>query len=305
MGMIKIVIVVFVILVLLYLIIQAFSKSNNLTTMADGKALQTITADSLKNTNNSSNFTYSMWFYVDDWNYMFGNTKTVLSRNGGPDVLLGKEPNTLTVNVAYFSTGENAGVVPAGPNTSDCTKNAANATACQACNNGFSCACANCDPVLYAATYDTSVTPPKIKTLTPPCTTGSGNPPGTAGKGRATGPMSSCMIDNVPIQSWVNIIISLYGSTLDTYLNGKLVRTCVLPGVPNIDNTSDILVSPYGGFSGWTSKFQYWPNATNPQQAYNIYKDGFGGSILGNLLNKYRLQFSLIQDNATVGSFQL
>ena len=103
----------------------------------------------------------------------------------------------------------------------------------------------------------------------------------------------------------MNIIISLYGSTLDTYLNGKLVRTCVLPGVPNIDNTSDILVSPYGGFSGWTSKFQYWPNATNPQQAYNIYKDGFGGSILGNLLNKYRLQFSLIQDNATVGSFQL
>ena len=43
----------------------------------------------------------------------------------------------------------------------------------------------------------------------------------------------------------------------------------------------------------------------NPQQAYNIYKDGFGGSILGNALSKYRLQVSMLKDNVQQGSFQI
>jgi hypothetical protein len=273
--------------------------------MADGKILQTITAKSLKNTNNSSNFTYSMWFYIDDWNYMFGNNKTILSRSGGPDVILGAKPNTLTVNIAYYSTGNNPSGAPSGPNTKNCAANAANAQACQACNNGFSCACSGCDPALYSATYNTSVNPPRPLVLNPPCSNNvSAESDGSAGR-RNRGSISSCLIENIPIQSWVNVIISLYGSTLDTYLNGKLVRTCVLPGVPNIDNTADILVTPNGGFSGWTTKFQYWPNAINPQEAYNIYKDGFGNSILGNMMNKYRMQFSVLKDNKSVGSFQI
>jgi len=40
-----------------------------------------------------------------------------------------------------------------------------------------------------------------------------------------------CAISNFPLQAWVNLIISLYGRTLDVYVDGKLVRTCVLPGV--------------------------------------------------------------------------
>jgi hypothetical protein len=299
MGITQIVIVVFVLLVLLYLIIKAFSKTNNLTKMGDGKVLQTIKANSLKNTNNSSNFTYSMWIFIDDWNYMFGNKKTVLSRNGGPDVILGDKPNTLQVKIAYYATGDDATAPTGTINTSNCAANAANATACQACNNGFTCACANCDPALYAATYNADGTP---RALNPPCDEGAGA--GTGGNG-TTQTTSSCLIENIPIQKWVNVIISLYGSTLDTYLDGKLVRTCVLPGVPKIDNSADILVSPYGGFSGWTTTFKFWAYASNPQEAYNIYKDGFGGSILGNLFNKYRARFSIVHNNKVTGSFEI
>ena len=113
------------------------------------------------------------------------------------------------------------------------------------------------------------------------------------------------MIDNIPIQKWVSIIVSLYGRTLDMYLDGKLVRTCVIPGVPRVDNDMDINVTPNGGFSGWTSAFKYWAHASNPQEAYNIYKDGFGGSILGNALSKYRLRFSMVKDNEVQGSFEV
>jgi hypothetical protein len=312
MGIIQIVIVVFVLLVLLYLIINAFSKTNKLTKMSSAKLLQTIKADSLKNTNNSTNFTYSMWIYVDDWNYNFGNTKTVLSRGGGgPTVVLGGKPNTLTVNIGYYDAGSTGAPAPT-IDTSNCAKNAANAQDCLACGNGYACACANCNMELYQATYipvsssAPAGTQPTARTLSPPCnsTLPAGAPSSSGSSGSSSNTTSSsCEIDNIPIQAWVNIVISLYGSTLDTYLNGKLVRTCVLPGVPNIDNGKDIEVTPNGGFSGWTTSFKYWANASNPQDAYNIYKAGFGGSILANMINKYRVRFSLIKDNAETDSF--
>lgn len=297
----KIVILVFILLVVLYLIINAFSKTSKLTEMATAKTLQTITAKQLKNANNSSNFTYSMWIYVDDWNYKYGTTKKIMDRAGCPTVSLGDTPNTVTISVNYFASASSVpvGATPYGPNTSNCATNAANAAACEACNQGFKCACENCDPALYAATYD-PVTGAKL-TLTPPCTA-DGLSGANANAGRTNSP---CTIDNVPIQKWVNIIISLYGSTLDTYLNGKLVRTCVLDGVPNVNNNADILVTPDGGFSGWTSSFKFWADASNPQQAYNIYKAGFGGSILGNAINKYRFRFSLVQDNNVKSSFEI
>jgi len=303
----QIVILVFVLLIVLYIIINAFSKTSKLTEMSSAKVLQTITAKSLKNANNSSNFTYSMWVYVDDWNYKFGSTKTVLDRGGCPKVNLGDKPNTITVNLKYFSTGSSSTTpTPYAPNTSNCATNAANAAACEACNKGFTCACASCDPVLYAATNDPVTGAARI--LNPPCTangTGSSAAAAAAAAAAAGGTSMPCVIENVPIQKWVNIIISLYGSTLDTYLNGKLVRTCVLPGVPKVDNNADISVTPNGGFSGWTTAFKYWSDASNPQQAYNIYKAGFGNSILANAYNKYRMRFSVIQDNKETGSFEI
>jgi hypothetical protein len=300
----QIVILVFVLLVVLYIIINAFSKTNKLTEMSNGKLLQTITAKSLKNTNNSANFTYSMWIYVDDWNYMFGSTKTIMDRGGCPTVNLGDKPNTLTVKINYFSKGTATTTpTPYAANTTNCATNAANAAACQACNKGFQCACASCDPVLYAATNNPTTGAAIITSTSTPGCTDSGSSPSTAGAAGATS--SDCTIENVPIQKWTNIVISLYGSTLDTYLNGKLVRTCVLPGVPNVNNNADIKVTPNGGFSGWTTSFKYWSDASNPQDVYNIYKAGFGGSILGNLFNKYRFRFTAIKDNKELGGFEI
>lgn len=113
----------------------------------------------------------------------------------------------------------------------------------------------------------------------------------------------TCTVDNIPIQRWVNIIVSLNGRTMDIYINGKLSRTCVLPGVPKINPDADIFITPSGGFSGWTSETTYKPNSINPQEAWNIYSRGYGGHFLSNLFNKYRLRISLLEDNMTRGSF--
>ena len=287
----SIVILVFVLLVVIYLLINAFSKSSQLTKMMEAKKPQTIKADQLKNANNSSNFTYSMWIYVDDWNYNFGNPKTVLNRKGGPTVVLGDKPNTVTTTVNYYDKGKTPPGALAGGANNAAPLSAEQQSACDACSKGYTCACAACNGGVALGGKKNATT--------------SAQALANAASRLAVASKSVCTIDNVPIQKWVNIIISLYGRTLDTYLDGKLVRTCVLPGVPQIDNNADVQVTPGGGFSGYTTTFKYWPNASNPQEAYNIYKDGFGGSILGNLFNQYRLRFSFIKDNKELGGFEL
>lgn len=115
----------------------------------------------------------------------------------------------------------------------------------------------------------------------------------------------TCGIANVPIQRWCNLFISVYGRTLDLYLDGKLVRTCVLPGVAKIDSSAPVYVTPMGGFSGWTSRFQYWPDASNPQKAWDIYKAGYGGSLLGSIFGKYTVKVSLMEGDSEDSSFTI
>ena len=284
----QIVIMVFIGLVVIYLIINAFSKTTELTKMATAKKGQLIKADKMKNVNNSSNFTYSMWLFVDDWNYLFGEEKTVLDRSNSPTVLLGDKPNTLIVNMNYYNSGKNASntimvkPVPTAAQTKVCED------AAKACAAGYACACGICaGGIPLADEFDASSNDASSR------------------RASANSSVNRCLIENIPIQKWFNVIVSLYGLTLDVYLDGKLVRTCVLPGVPQVNNAANINVTNNGGFSGWTTKFQFWSDASNPQQAYNIYKAGFGGSILGNAMSKYRLQVSMLQNNVVKGSFQI
>jgi len=114
-----------------------------------------------------------------------------------------------------------------------------------------------------------------------------------------------CMVANIPIQKWVNILISTYGRSLDIYIDGKLVRTCVLPGVARIESSTPVYITPNGGFSGWTAKFQYWPESCDPQKAWNIYKAGYGASMLAGLLGKYTVKVSLMEGDVEENSFSI
>lgn len=113
-----------------------------------------------------------------------------------------------------------------------------------------------------------------------------------------------CGVDNIPLQRWVNLLISIYGRSLDIYIDGKLVRTCALPGLADVSSNKPVIITPDGGFDGFTSKFSYYSSPTNPQQAWNIYKQGFGGSMLGSLFNRYRIKVSFLDNNITKSSYE-
>jgi len=67
-----IVVIVFILMLLRYL----FSDPYTLQNIQDGKTASTISASSLATNGTdvpSSNFAYSVWFYINDWNYRYGN----------------------------------------------------------------------------------------------------------------------------------------------------------------------------------------------------------------------------------------
>ena len=63
------------------------------------------------------------------------------------------------------------------------------------------------------------------------------------------------------------------------------------------------LGTPNIGFEGFITRVRYQPQAINPQEAYNIYKEGINASLANSLYNKYGLKVSFLEYNKERGSF--
>ena len=226
----NIIIGVVVILLIIVIVRWLMGDSSKLSGLTDAKKVTKISSEDLEQSN-ASNFAYSVWFYIDDWSYRYGEPKIVLGRldadmKPSPSIVLGAIENNIKIETTVYPSAQS--------------------------NSGST---------------------------------------------------HTCNVANVPIQRWVNLIVSLYGRTLDVYIDGKLVRTCVLPGVAKIANNAPIYITPLGGFSGYTSSVHYYGDALNPQQAYNIYRAGYGGSGIGGF--PYEIQVSYLKDGEEQGSFTI
>ena len=89
---------------------------------------------------------------------------------------------------------------------------------------------------------------------------------------------SECIIDNFPLQKWVNVNISLRNNVIDIFLNGKLHKSCILKGAPKVSD-GDLVICPEdgdngGGFNGYISKFNYSNKALSSETIFNMYKNG-------------------------------
>ncbi len=232
---IKSVLYVILIIFIIYIILRSFQSQVRLTGLSDAKSTQEIEPTVIQDTNNPHmNFTYSIWVYVDDWNYKFGQPKIVLSRRDensrqSPVIALDNNENSLKVSMFVY-------------NESDSGEN------------------------------------------------------------------FTCSVKYVPLQKWVHVMVSVYNRTLDIYVDGKLSRSCLLPGVPKVDKTKNILITPGGGFSGNTAGFQYFDTESEPQKAYEIYRSGWTGNFFNNIfygISRYGVKLSLMADGEESGYVQL
>jgi len=86
-----------------------------------------------------------------------------------------------------------------------------------------------------------------------------------------------CEIENFPIQRWVNLNISLRNNVLDIFMDGSLVKSCILSGSPTTNN-GDLFVGKKGndmtGFNGYISKLEYTNKALSVDDINQRYKNG-------------------------------
>ena len=88
-----------------------------------------------------------------------------------------------------------------------------------------------------------------------------------------------CTVSPIELQRWVHLAFTLNGKTVDTYVDGKLARSCVLPSVFKVDQKYSILVANNGGFGGYLSGTVAYDYAINPEQVYRTYMAGPLGAI--------------------------
>ncbi len=248
--------IVVILILLFYLIRYVIADTNTMTGIISGTDMTTIVADDLASSasgTSTSNFTYSIWYYLEDWNYKYGEPKVIFGR-------MSSLTDGDTSSVPGINGIDPCPVVFLGP-----------------ISNNLEIAL-NIYPGITNES-DISDTP-------------------------SASQIHTCSIPNVPIQKWVNVLISAYGRTLDVYIDGKLVKTSVMAGVAKIDDESNVYVTPNGGLSGWTAKFQYWPNSSNPQEAWNTYERGYGASWLS-FLGKYQVKVSLVENGQEESSLTL
>ena len=97
--------------------------------------------------------------------------------------------------------------------------------------------------------------------------------PAPAGHSGATDDVFTCDVTNIPLQTWFSVSVTVFGRNMDVYIDGKLVKSCFLTGVPK-PTVGDIQLSPNGGFSGRICGFYHYPRMLTPGDAMNFWSAG-------------------------------
>lgn len=164
---------------------------------------------------NGGNYGVQWWMFIQDWNYKFGQEKTVITRGAvgalNPYVFLDSIENTLDVKINLMSGSSGSG--------------------------------------------------------------GSSEPAPVGFSGSSTDDSYTCKVKNVPLQSWFAVSLSVSNRNVDIYLNGMLVRSCLLPAVPKAPG-GDAGVMTNGGFSGNLAALNFYAGALNPSMAMSFYQAG-------------------------------
>lgn len=97
--------------------------------------------------------------------------------------------------------------------------------------------------------------------------------PAPAGHSGSTDDVFVCEVPNIPLQTWFSVSVTVFGRNLDVYIDGKLVKSCFLSGVPK-PAVGDIQLTPEGGFSGRICNFYHYPRMLTPSDTLSFWQAG-------------------------------
>ena len=103
-------VIVLLILYLVYIYVFQDATSSNLYSGGNAKKKVVIAASTLPGNKASVDFSFSIWIYVDSWQYRYGTVKTIFSRNAdrsgsvAPSLALAASTNDLQIRLDSFNT---------------------------------------------------------------------------------------------------------------------------------------------------------------------------------------------------------
>ena len=281
MGLLETILIIVILVVLVIVIWNIFFKKQ--TMLMDGiqESAPGIMIDYSKlPENNSSNYSMAIWFYIEDWNTSYGTVKNIIN--------LAKTKKDIGVSLGTSSGSGSSANTGLGLNPN---------------NNSFVAALDAYENDLLigvktfgggAASGTTVATSPNTSYFSEQNLTGSSN---------SNFSYETFKVSNVNVQKWVCLIVCICGRNLDIYLHGKLVRSFILPGVAvGIGNDNAYIGgSKSKTFGGHVARFQFFDKCLNPQEAYNIYREGLGSNLFGDFFNKYRMKIQFYEYNHALG----
>ena len=81
------------------------------------------------------------------------------------------------------------------------------------------------------------------------------------------------IVEDVPLNKWINVMIRVENTTVDVYINGTITKRHELSGVP-FQNYGNVYMSMNGGFSGYTSNLWYWDYGLGTSHIQSIVDQG-------------------------------
>ena len=117
--------------------------------------------------------------------------------------------------------------------------------------------------------------------------------PAPAGHSGSTDDVFVCEVQDIPLNTWVAVTVTVSSRNLDIYLNGQLVKSCVLSGVPK-PAAGDIYLNKNGGFSGYMCSFYHYAKLLQPADAMSFFSYGVPCSIPGTTApSNYKVSYGL------------
>lgn len=271
-GRTKLILIVFCLVIGIYLFMKLplFKNYNEIVSSpVTARDAYTIEGQDLKKSD--GHFAISSWVFIDDWNYRYGEEKVILvkdvpSGSGStsiPKIYLNNYKNDLYVDLNVIGDDANDYQQALASKLDENSVTYSDAANLECSGNN-----------IYDGSSSTSVS----------CTMSTNT--------------ETVKIENINMQKWVNVLVTVNNRTMDVYINGKLVQTKSFNNIidTNAFNHGGINVTPGGGFGGFVSKVQYYPYYVTPQKAWSIYRQGFGDAF-ESALNKYNLSVSFYEDS--------
>tara|TARA_B100000287_G_C20623666_1_gene776909 strand:- start:570 stop:1433 length:864 start_codon:yes stop_codon:yes gene_type:complete len=283
----KVVLIIFLILLIIWILGKMFFTTNivydimcdastqaSRDSLAETGSLLTTNANVINDfqDNGTTNFMLSVWFYIDDWENSISKEKNILfmANDGGAETV--------------FSSTDQIGISQ------------------KVCKSSSTSSYKNLSIALDDYNNNLLI---DIETM----------PQSSSDARDASYCYTRYLIKNISVQKWNCLTISVDTKILDVYLDGKLRNSFILPNIYSSNNNTitsskkKMYLGYIGnksiGFEGYITRVRFEPNSINPQEAYNIYKEGINSSLANALYDKYSMKVSFLEYNKEKGSFTI